>query len=378
MPIGAIFSFLGAQEQASATESAANTSANAQLEAARLAAEAARFRPVGITTRFGGSNFQMSPEGYLTGAGYEVSPELKAYQDRLAALTGGALTQAELAQQQYLPLQTAATGLFQTGQQYLSQPADQRLSGIATQQFAPSAGAQGLTSLGQQYVGQSPQDVAAKYIQQQQNLLAPSRERQMAELQNQLFQQGRSGLSVGATGMRPSGAAGLGATTPELEAYYNAIAQQDAQLAAQGQEAGQRNVAFGAGLFGTGAGMLGQYQAGQVGALNPFTTYLGAGQTIESLGQQPLDIGAQLGGRAATAGANVGSSLLQGGISAARAQQAGAGYSPLGGLLQGLGNSPQFNQGLQNYFNPPPVQNQTAFNYGQTSGYSDGRQVTLF
>jgi hypothetical protein len=39
----------------------------------RLAAEAAKFRPVGITTRFGSSNFQMSPEGYLTGAGYTVS-----------------------------------------------------------------------------------------------------------------------------------------------------------------------------------------------------------------------------------------------------------------------------------------------------------------
>jgi len=317
MPFSAILGFLGAEEQASATESAANTSANAQLEAARIAAEAQKFRPVGITTRFGTSNFQMSPEGYLTGAGYDVSPELKAYQDRLAALTGGALTQAEQAQQQYQPLSQAAGGLF---------------------------------GLGQQYLAQSPQDVAAKYIQQQQNLLAPSRERQMAQLQNQLFQQGRSGLSVGATGMRPSGMGGLGATTPELEAYYNAIAQQDAQLAAQAQAEGQRNVAFGAGLFGTGAGMLGQYQAGQVGALNPFSTYLGAGSTIESLGQQPLDIGAQLGGRAATAGANVGQSLLQGGISAARTQQAGQGGSPLGGLLQGAAKDPRLQTGFERLF----------------------------
>jgi hypothetical protein len=314
---GSVLGFMGAQEQASATESAANTSANAQLESARLAAEAAKFRPVGITTRFGTSNFQMSPEGYLTGAGYEVSPELKVYQDRLAALTGGALTQAELAQQQFQPLSQAAGGLF---------------------------------GLGQQYLAQSPQDVAAKYIQQQQDLLAPSRERQMAQLQNQLFQQGRSGLSVGATGMRPSGMAGLGATTPELEAYYNAIAQQDAQLAAQAQAEGQRNVAFGAGLFGTGAGMLGQYQAGQVGALNPFTTYLGAGSTIESLGQQPLDIGAQLGGRAATAGGNVGQALLTGGMSAATTRQGGQGISPLAGLLQGASKDPRLQSGFERYF----------------------------
>jgi hypothetical protein len=142
---------------------------------------------------------------------------------------------------------------------------------------------------------------------------------------------------------------GLGATTPEMEAYYNAMAQQDAQLAAQAQQAGQQNVAFGTGLLGTGANLLGQYQAGQVGALSPFTTYLGAGQTIESLGQQPLDIGAQLGGRAATAGANVGQSLLTGGLAAARTQQAGAGYSPLGGLLQGFGNNPKLQTGFENY-----------------------------
>ena len=315
--IGGGLSYLGAQEQAGAMENAANVSAAAQRDAARQAAEAAKFRPVGITTRYGTSNFQFNPSDYLSNASYQLSTEAKAYQDRLSRLAGGALDQAEQAQQQYAPLQTAATGLF---------------------------------GLGQQYLAQSPEQVAAKYIQQQQDLLAPSRERQMAQLQNQLFQQGRSGLSVGATGTRPSGAGGLGATTPEMEAYYNAMAQQDAQLAAQAQQAGQQNVAFGAGLFGTGANMLGQYQAGQVGALNPFTTYLGAGQTIESLGQQPLDIGAQLGGRAATAGANGGQSLLQGGVSAARAQQAGSGFSPLGGLLQGLGSNQRLQTGFENLF----------------------------
>jgi hypothetical protein len=348
--ISAGLGYLGAQEQASAMEAAANTSAAAMREAARQAAEAAKFRPVGITTRYGTSNFQFDPSGYLSGAGYNVSPELRGYQDRLMGLTGGALTQAEQAGQQYAPLQTAATGLF---------------------------------GLGQQYLAQSPEQVAADYIAKQQDLLAPSRERQMAQLQNQLFQQGRSGLSVGATGMRPSGMGGLGATTPEMEAYYNAIAQQDAQLAAQAQQAGQQNVAFGAGLLGSGAGLLGQYQAGQIGALSPFTTYLGAGQTIESLGQQPLDIGAQLGGRAATAGANVGQALLTGNINAARTQQSGAGFSPQGGLYAGLANSPKLQTGFEKLFgiNQPYVQNQTAFDYGQNydySNYGDGRQVTLF
>ncbi len=276
--------------------------------------------------------------------------------------------------------------------------------------------------MGQQYLQQSPQQVAAQYIQQQQDLLAPSRERQYAQLQNQLFQTGRGGLSVGATSVRPSGAAGLGASSPELEAYYNAIAQQDAGLAAQAQQAGQQNVAFGsgllsqgqalgqgqigfgadllarqqaqeaqrlglgsqfinqqqaleqgrygfgadllsrqqameqgrtafgAGLFGTGANILGQYQAGQVGALSPFTSYLGAGSTIESLGQQPLDIGAQLGGRAATAGANVGQALLTGGLGAAKTLQSTAG-SGFGKALMGLADNPYVAYGFDQYMN---------------------------
>jgi hypothetical protein len=348
MPISAVLGFIGASEQASATESAANTSAAAQLEAARLAAAEARFRPVGITTRYGRSNFQFGipnvsapvatdfatpeefaaaqsayqgrllSEGRLTGAGYEVSPELKAYQDRLAALTGGALTQAEQAQQQFQPLSQAAGGLF---------------------------------GLGQQYLAQNPQEVAAKYMQQQQDLLAPSRERQMAQLQNQLYQQGRGGLSVGATGMRPSGAAGLGATTPEMEAYYNAMAQQDAQLAAQAQQAGQQNVAFGTGLFGSGSQLLGQYQAGQVGALSPFTNYLGSGQAIEGLGQESLRLGSELGGKASTAGANAGQFLYGGGINAARTQQGGQGFSPLAGLFQGASRNPRLQSGFENAYN---------------------------
>jgi len=309
-------SLLGGAMQGESAKQAAGTSSRAQIRAAQIAADAARFRPVGITTRYGTSNFQTDADGNVIGAGYNVSPELRAYQDRLQALTGGALTQAEMAQQQYAPLQQSAQGLF---------------------------------GLGQQYLQQTPQQVAAQYMQQQQDLLAPSRERSMAQLQNQLYQQGRGGLSVGATGMRPSGAAGFGAASPEMEAYYNAMAQQDAQLAANAQQAGQQNVAFGAGLLGSGSQLMSQYQSGQVGALNPFTTYLGAGSTLEQLGQQPLEMGSLLGGRAASAGANVGQALLTGGMGAARAQQAGA-YNPFATALSGLANNQQFGQGVANAY----------------------------
>ena len=317
-------SLLGGAMQGDAARSAARTSAAAQVDAARIAADAARFRPVGITTRYGTSNFQMSPEGYVTGAGYEVSPELKAYQDRLQGLTERGLTQAERAQQQYLPLSTSAESLF---------------------------------GLGELYLQQTPEQTAQKYMESQYNLIAPSRERQLAQLQNQLYQQGRSGLSVGGTGLRPGGGEGLRATSPEMEAYYNALAQQDLQIASQADQAGQQRTAFGAGLFGSGSQLLGQYQSGQVGALNPFTTYLGSGSTLEQLGQQPLEMGSLLGGRSAQAGGNVGQALLTGGISAARAQQAGA-YNPFATAISGLANNQQFGQGVSNYFNDRALRQQ--------------------
>jgi len=295
---------LGGYLQGRSAVSAAEKSAAAQERAARLAAEEARFRPVGVTTRFGTSQFTTGPDGRVSGAGYTVSPELRAYQDRLMALSNQGLGQAEAAQGMYQPLTGAATCLF---------------------------------NLGGQYLAQSPEAVAAQYMQSQQDLLAPSRERQYAELQNRLFNTGRGGLSVGATGIRPGGGAGLSASNPELEAYYNALAQQDAALAGQAQQAGQQQVAFGAGLFGEGAGLLGRYQQGQVGALSPFTGYLSGAQTLESLGQQPLEIGASLGGRNVNAtGANA---LLQGGMNAAQTMQQANAYSPFGTGLMGAANS---------------------------------------
>ena len=305
---------------------AARISAQAMRDAAATAAEAQRFRPVGVTTRFGASQFGFDPTtGQLTSAGYTVNPELKAMQDRIMALSGQGLTEAEQAAGRYAPL---------------------------------TAGAQGLFGLGQQYLAQSPEQVAADYMARQQNLLAPSRERQFAQLQNQLFNTGRGGLSVGATGARPSGAAGLGAASPEMEAYYNALAQQDAALAAQATQAGQQQVQFGAGLLGSGANLLGSYTQGLTGAYSPFSTGIGVGSSLESLGQAPLDIGAQLGGRSAQAGANVGQTLFQGGLLGARTTQSASGVSPFGTALTGLANSPEAQQALAQWLSNPEKRTQ--------------------
>lgn len=307
--IGGGLGLLGSSMQADAARDAARTSANAELEAARIAAEEARFRPVGITTRFGSSQFQFNPQGRVSGASYTLSPELKSLQDRLLGMAPGALTQAERASEQFAPLTGAAANLF---------------------------------GLGQQYIAQSPQDVAQQYMSRQMDLLAPSRERQLAQLQNQLYQTGRGGLAVGATGLRPGGGAGLSAANPELEAYYNALAQQDLELAARAQEEGQRQLGFGTTLFGTGAGLLGQYQQGLTGALSPFSAYLGSAQDIESLGQQPLSLGASLGG-GNTASAQA---LLSGGQRASQTMLPANMLNPTAAFLSNMGQDRQFTDAL--------------------------------
>ena len=307
MPISAALigggSIIGGLIGGRSAKRAAQIQADAQLKAAQLAAEEARFRPVGVTTRFGSSQFQTGPDGRVSGASYTLDPTLRAYQDRFMGLAGGGLSQAEQAQQQFAPLQGAAQGLF---------------------------------GLGQQYLAQSPQEAAQQYMAQQQELLAPSRERQYGALQNQLFQTGRGGLSVGATGARPSGAAGLGASTPETEAYYNALAQQDAALAAQAMQAGQQQTAFGAGLFGTGGNLLTQGYGGQAAALGPYEAYLQQMKQLESLGQQPLQLGIDIGAKGQSNAAA--QAMLSTGPS--RESYAANAYNPFADFLTGASRNP--------------------------------------
>jgi hypothetical protein len=73
-----------------------------------------------------------------------------------------------------------------------------------------------------------------------------------------------------------------------------------------------------------------------------------------------------LGGRAATAGSNVGQFLLSGGMGAAKTIQGASGQSGLGAALTGFGNNPYVQQGLQQYFNPP-----------QTPVFSDAYQASI-
>lgn len=299
--LGGAGSLIGSAQENEARQRIADMIRNA----GQAAAGQASFRPVGITTRFGASQFQFNPQtGQLESAGYTTSPEFQALQNRLMGLAGTGLTQAEQAQAEFAPLTGAAQGLF---------------------------------GLGQQYLARSPQDVAQQYVERQQALLQPERERQLATIRNRLQRTGRTGLSVAQGG-------DLAASNPELQAYYNALAQQNLQLAAQGEQAGQQAAQFGAGLFGTGANILGQRYAGQQAALTPFSQYLTGVSDIERLGQQPLSLSSDLGRLMASAGGTAGQLGLRANLGAADVLFPSYRYSPLSSILGGLSTNAIANQ----------------------------------
>jgi hypothetical protein len=189
-----------------------------------------------------------------------------------------------------------------------------------------------------------PTAAAQSYYNEAQMMLDPSRQRQEQRLGASVFGRGRAGLNISGQGQ------------PELFALGQAREEQNAQLAAQARERARQelqqdigfgtglgmqglstqqqaeqlararlaeDIGMGTGLFGTGMGLLGQIPSYQTAALGPLQSQLGLASTIEQLGQQPLDIGAQLGGRTATAGAQAGEALLRGGLAAAGTNLAG-------------------------------------------------------
>lgn len=284
----AVGNIVGSITGANAARDAANAAAAQQREAAQTAAYNAAFRPVGMTTRFGTSQFtrEIDPRTglpFISSAGYTAAPELQALQGRLFGGFEQGLTQAEQMGQMYAPLAPAAQGLF---------------------------------NLGQQYIAQSPQQARQEFMQQQQALLAPQREQQLAGIRNRLFTTGRGGLATGGTV-----AGARGASNPELQAYYNALAQQDLALAAGAEQAAQQRATYGAGLFGAGAGLVGTGIQGQAAAYSPFTTQLGLASQIEQMAQQPYQLGLSLGS-AQMPGQTAGSQMFQSGMNAAAQTQA--------------------------------------------------------
>ena len=265
---GGVNAYLSAQQR-QAIQNAYSQQAQQVGLAANRAAQQATFKPVGVTTAFGQSQFQVDPTtGQLTSVGYTAAPEIATQRQRLFGLGAEALPT------------TADT-----------------------------------------------QAIQQQYLEQQRGLLAPSREQQLAQLRNRQYQRGTGGLATGGTvaGYAP-GAGGLMQTNPEMAAYYNALAREDALLGANAptyaQDLLNKRIATGTGLFT------------QAGAL-------------ETMAQQPLTLASDFAKAQAAAGASAGQLGLAGQTNAARLGAEGSllgnaamqgTYNQLGQLATGVGN----------------------------------------
>jgi hypothetical protein len=387
---------------ASDTKAAGAQASAAQAQAARDASAAAAFRPVGMTTRFGTSQFtrEIDPRTgmpYISSAGYTAAPELSGLQNQLFGGFGGGFDYSQQQAQQLGALSPAAQQLFGLGgqilpTQYNTAPSaeaqllasqyQQAQQGLMPTSFQTSASpeAQALAEqfqrTGAGYLAQSPEEARAEYVRTQQAALAPGQEQQLAGIRNQLFQTGRGGLATGGTM-----AGGMQQTNPELAAYYNSLAQQNLNIGAGAEQAAQQrqslglgmlgqgfqtttsaqelarqnmlqnlglslgfgqqayqttasaediarqrsaaDIGLGAGLFGTGAALLGTQATGMAGAYAPLQTQLGLSSQVEQMAQMPYQLGLQLG-QAQQPGQTQGAQMFQQGMTQAAQTQYGA------------------------------------------------------
>lgn len=155
------------------SSSSAKKAAKAQAEQARLQAErlkeAGKWKATGTTNRYGSSAQEVDPAtGALTSAQWDMSPEMKAYQDKMLSASSEAL---------------------------------------------PS--------------NFNPEEATQAQYQLLKNQQAPGVERGYSGLLSNLMGKGTTGLRTGGTeGI--GGSMALQQSNPEMEAYMNAVAQQDA------------------------------------------------------------------------------------------------------------------------------------------------------
>lgn len=282
-----VSAFIGAD----AAESAAETQANAAMEAARIQAEAAKFKPYNVTTGFGSAQFDT---GAGT-AGYTLDPRLAQMRD---LLYGGATG--------IMP--SAATQSFygQVGQQ-----AQQRaLNALAT----------------------DPTAAATAEYNTIQNLLAPQRAREQASLAQNLFKGGLMGAGT-------SYGAGSGYINPQQYAYMKALEEQNTQLGLTSLDrARQRQKSDIQDYFN----LAGQAPAGLANQYGLGAGLFGKGLALEEYGLTPLELGINIGGKATTSARYGAEALGQGMTNAAGFQAAGAQAWPqaLSTAFKSLGSRP--------------------------------------
>lgn len=331
--------------------------------------------------------------------------------------SSGGLPDAYSIGEQLAPIGAAASRLFGLGGQLLptsisrtaspealalQQRYQQAATGLAPTDLSMAASPEAL-ALSQQLRGLSqqvtptsydPTAAAQQYFEQQRSLLEPSRQAQLSQTRSRLFGTGRGGLGVTtATGGAP--------TSPELQAYYNAIAQQDRELAARSTDVARQRLAedialgtqlsgtalttqqraediarqrtlgnlqtslgyggqavatglagedvarqrfaqdlgLGTGLFGTAGQFLSQIPALQSAYLGPIESQLGLARMIESMGIQPFALSQELASAQSGAGRGAASAYLQPQEAAARSYAQYQGYSPMGSFLSGAGSA---------------------------------------
>jgi len=248
--ISAAANLWGGYQSSNQVQDAAAQAAAANVEAAKIASDAAAFKPYAISTGFGSSYFDPSKMQ----AGYELDPLLAAFRNKM----------------------------YGTGAEFLGQ------------------------------VETDPQAAAQQYYNQQQALMAGGRGAEDIALRQQQLQQGRIGL--GLSGAAMGAGAGTGYVNPQQYQQQLARAQADQQLAAQSTQMAQadidRAISRGTGMLQTGLGIE-EYglRPLTIGAdIGSKQAVSGGNQA------QALLAGGQGAAQANLAGAIAGAQALQGGI----------------------------------------------------------------
>lgn len=222
------------------------------------AIKAAEFKPYSISSGFGTSKFNTADQT----AGYTLDPRLAAFRD-----------------------------MFYTGATNAAPTADQLKFGTDVSNY-------GMGLFGKA-ANLDTNQIASDYLNKQLALLAPGRAQQDVQTADTLFKTGRTGAGVGMTNV----AGQTGYVNPEQFSLLSAREGQNAQLGLESTDRARQmqiddiNKA------------LGYYGVGQQFKTSPYETMaqiLGYGTGVEKLGLTPLTLGADIGGTAAGAGANVG------------------------------------------------------------------------
>lgn len=285
---------LGGLLGASGSKSAARTQANAQLEAARLQAEAAKLKNAYMSGGFGTGQLTVDSSGAPT-ASYTLAPQLQQMRDLLYGQSFAGMPSSD------------TTGFYNQMQQQ-------------AQQRALDA------------MGMSPTDAAAKEYGTIQGLLSPQRAREQASLAQNLFKSGRMGAGT-------SYGAGSGYINPQQYSYMKALEEQNTQLGLTALDRARQQQTSDIQNY---YNLAGQAPASLANLYSTQASLFGKGADIERLGMAPLDYISGLQGRATQASASAGNALAQGMANASSFQAAGQQAYPqaISSMFNTLGQRP--------------------------------------